>query len=144
MATSTVPALLTALAGRLRNRAGLAGVAVATAPDAAGTPAEVIEFLDTAQDQEFAALGGRRREERYEVRGAIFVARLGAGEATATEARERAYALLAEIENELRADPTVGGAIQTAEVARVNLQQGASPDGRLAALEFWLRVRARI
>jgi hypothetical protein len=84
------------------------------------------------------------KEERYTVRGDIVVVLPGADEETATAARNRAYAIFEQMRAELRADPSVGGAVRLCTVFRSTLRQGASPAGRGAVIDFSLGVQARL
>jgi hypothetical protein len=150
--TSTVPDVLDALkalldARRVAAPAGaLAGVEVRTAPSGDPVPFESIQMFGTAGDQEWAALGNRRRRESYTIRAGIFIRRMGAGEALAKEVRDRAYAILAELEDAIRVSPTLGLPDRvTIQLARVDLEQGLNPDdGRIAALDLDLAVTAEL
>lgn len=143
--TSTVPAVLDALKALLDPRAGLAGVTVTTAPSGEPVPMESIQLFGTAGDQEWAAIGNRRRRESYTIRGGIFIIKGGAGSAVWDAARERAYALLAELEDAIRVMPTLGLADRViVQLARADLDQGAQDNGRWAALDLDLAVTAEL
>jgi hypothetical protein len=144
--TSTVPDVLDALKALLDLRDGLAGVTVATAPTGDPVPFESIQLFGTAGDQEWAAIGNRRRRETYTIRAGIFIKRLGAGEALAKQVRDRAYAILAELEDAIRVAPTLGLADRVViQLARADLDQGLNPDdGRVAALDLDLAVTAEL
>ncbi len=60
-------------------------------------------------EQNWTALGNRRRDENYALHVLITV---DAGDTTQRAATERAFALLALLETALRADPTIGIAAQ--------------------------------
>jgi hypothetical protein len=109
--TSTVPAVLDALKALLGARAGLDGVTVTTAPSGDPIPTESIQFFGTGGDQAWDAIGNRRRKETYTIRGGIFIQRRGAGPDVWDAARERAYAILAELEDAIRVLPTLDLAI---------------------------------
>lgn len=145
-ATSTIPAFLDALRATLAARTLIAagGVLVATAPTGEPVPRESIQLFDAAADQEWAASGNKRRREQYRVRGGIFISAPGAGEAKAKAARDRAFALLAEIEDALRLDHNVSGTVNQAQIAAYDLDQGAAKEGRWAAIEFFIAVRAEL
>lgn len=143
--TSTVPAVLDALKALLDARAGLDGVTVTTAPSGDPIPAESIQFFGTNGDQAWAAIGNRRRSETYTIRGGIFIQRRGAGQAVWDAARERAYAILAELEDAIRALPTLGLADRVVvQLARVDLDQGGQDNGRWAALDIDIGVTAEL
>lgn len=145
--TSTIPAVLDALKALLDARAttALDGVEVWTAPSGDPIPHECIQFFGTDGDQQWAALGNRRRRETYTITGAIFIIRLGAGQDKAKEARDRAYAILAELEDALRVAPTLGLPDRVeVQLATNNLDQGPQDNGRYAAIPFTLAVTAEL
>lgn len=143
--TSTVPAVLDALKTLLDARAGLAGVTVTTAPSGEPVPMESIQFFGTNGDQAWAALGNRRRRETYTIRGGIFIIKGGAGADVWDAARERAYALLAELEDAIRVSPTLDLADRVIiQLTRADLDQGAQDNGRWAALDIDLGVTAEL
>ena len=149
MATSTVPAFLDALKAALdaRNIAATGGgtIAVTTAASGEPVPPECIQLFRTTADQQWTLLGNRRRREQYTVYGGIYAQIAGYGEPTAKAARDRAYALLAELEQTLRADPSVGGSVRQAELLTAELDQGITRGGddegaRFATLAFSIGV----
>lgn len=142
--TSTVPAFLDALKALLSARAGLTGVTVATAPTGDPIPTESIQFFGLAEDQEWGAIGHKRRNESYTVQGGIFVIRRGAGEAKAKEVRDRAYAILAELEDAIRVDPGVSASVRQCELTQAVLDQGGEDNGRWAALQISIGVKAEL
>lgn len=157
--TSTVPAVLDALKTLLDARKAtpdspLAGVAetnrrevaITTAPSGESVPFESIQFFGTDGDQSWAAIGNRRRRETYTIRGGIFIKRIGAGEAVWDAVRERAYDILAELEDAIRVAPTLGLADRVIiQLARVDLDQGGdAANGRWAALDIDLAVTAEL
>lgn len=146
MATSTVPAFLDAWKAGMEGRDAIADakVVIATAPTGAPYPKESIQIFDVAADQRATAMGNKRREETYRARGGLLVHELGAGEAKATIARNRAYALLAEIEAMLRADHNVALTVQFAEVQAYDLEQGINKESRWASIEFFIAVKAQL
>lgn len=144
MATSAVPAFLDALRTRLLARPGLAGVQVATGPLAEDTALESIQVFRVDTDQVWAALGGRSREETGTMTGAIWIVAPGADEPAIKAARDRAYALLAELESDLRADPSVNGTVRVAQLASADLTQGLNDNGRVAQVTFTVNLEARL
>lgn len=145
--TSTVPAVLGAMKALLDARTALstAGVVVTTAPSGDPIPAESIQLFGTGGDQQWAAIGNRRRAESYTIRGGIFIVRRGAGAAVWDVVRERAYAILAELEDAIRVVPTLGLADRViVQLARVDLDQGGQDNGRWAALDIDIAVTAEL
>lgn len=157
--TSTVPDVLDALKVLLEARKATPGsplaadtdpqraeVVITTAPSGEPVPFESIQLFGTGGDQQWAAIGNRRRRETYTIRAGIFIKRLGAGEAKAKEVRDRAYEILAELEDAIRVAPTLGLADRVIiQLTRVDLDQGLDPDdGRIAALDIDLSVTAEL
>ena len=134
-----------ALKVALHARAGLAGVQVTTAPAGSETRSESIQMGDAGQSEVWAVIGTRRRDEDFTIDAAIWKVQPGAGDAVATTARLRAYALLAEVEAALRESPRLGLAgVEQMAVSNADLEQGVNPDGRWAQLTFQVRVTARL
>ncbi len=146
-ATSTVPALFAGLRDRMRARLDAAGegaVAFYSAPMGDDAALEAFTLIGAGVDQDWATIGGLQIEESYVVRGDLVVILPGAGEGAATAARDRAYALLAHLETELRADRGVGGAVRLARLIRQDFRQGSSPAGRGAVIDFTLGIQTRL
>lgn len=146
----TMAVFMTALRDLLRDRAGLSGVLVCSAPIDQNTLAgemEAMTFVDVTANEEPAALGKNRTEEVYTVEGIIQVLKDGADEATAVAARDRAAALLAEVEAQIRATPDagLGGAVvRHAHVSSKALRQSLQDQRRRAIIEYDIRVSTRI
>ncbi len=138
---STAPALIAALAAALRGRPGLAGYQVYTAPSGDVIP-NSLQFFGTSQQGSFAAHGGNRREEEYELHGGIFAVEYGTDEAAAAAARERAYAVLGELDAQLRANRRPVAGVVSVELARAELDQFIHDEVRAAAIEFAVKVKA--
>lgn len=150
---STVPAYLDALKAALDARSIVATdggvVTVTTAPSGEPVPLECIQLFGTNGDQQWGALGNRRRNETYTIAGGIYVQQAGYGETTAKAARDRVYALLAEVEDCLRLDPGVGGSVRQSELLSADLTQGIASGGdeggaRYAALAITISVKAEL
>lgn len=133
-------ALHTALAAR----SGLAGVRVNYGPALPDPGRESVNILGLEGQQEWAALGRLAKDEIYTVEVMILVIREGQQTQPAVE---RAYDLLAELEDQLRENsnsPTASGTVRVAAVSSVNLEVGASDTTRSALLTIGVRVEARI
>jgi hypothetical protein len=153
--TSTVPAFLDALKTALEARAAIPGnplapigerpaVTIATAPSGDADPLEAVELIGARETQEWGAIGHRRRNEEYTVGAVVFIVRRGAGEARAKEARDRAYAILAELEDTLRTDPGVSGTVRQSQITEIVLDQDFNDNGRWAALGITIEVKAEL
>ena len=144
MSTSTAPAFMSALVTALAARTNLSGVRVNYGPALPDPGRESINVLGLDGEQNWAGLGQLAKEEVYTVQVMIFVIREGQQTQPAVE---RAYALLAEVENQLRETstaPTMGNTVRVASVSTVNLEVGASDTTRSALLTIGVRVQARI
>lgn len=146
MSSWTGPAFITALVAALDARAGLDGVKVFSAPAGNELPAnEFIEFrgIEGAQDP-FAF--GKRRVDRYIAHGTVWSWKPGGGETIWTSARDRAAAIVAEIEDYLVDNHTVAGTVTYARMANIDLVQGTatngSVSGRVAKIDFEIAVDA--
>lgn len=146
MASSTVVAFKAALITRLQARPGLADATVSWhVPVTQPRPDWIlVDDVKSPDDQNAAALGGQRREEHYVLHILVMVRRPFRIEPKVVA--QRAAALVKEIEDELRADCTVGGVVRVAEVAGVGLTEWAGADGdeRGADMPVRINVRQRI
>lgn len=144
MATSTAPAFMSALVTALSGRSGLSGVRVFYGPAFPDPGRESVAVMGLSGNQEWASLGRLAKEEIYTVEVMIFVIREGQQTQPAVE---RVYALLAELEDQLREgvnSPTMTGTVRVAAVESVNLEVGVSDTTRSALLTIGVRVDARI
>jgi hypothetical protein len=136
----------------LKLRAGLDGVQVTWGWPK--TPAkEMIALTDIRGRQEKAELGPRRRanrEESYKLEVIVKVEKQGVDQSIATL---RAYALAAELEDQLLTDSTVGGVVREAQVGgrvgdpgRFDLEEFVTSDGagRMAVLVIDVACQARV
>jgi hypothetical protein len=150
-ATSSIPAFFDALKALLDARPGIIGppaVTVATGDLAADTPKEAIVLAGTtAADREAVGLRGPQgisHDHNVTVAGAIWIVKPGQGETVIKQARDRAYALLAELENQLKATPTVSDTCKFAAVTADPLEQGTNDEGRWCQVSFQITYRARL
>lgn len=158
MATSTVPAALSALVSILRAAAALSEVVVhdghpgSDLEDAdvlvVGWDPETSAAVDFRQD--FNAAGARTRDETFDI---LCFAQSWTGDSSpeAVAARRvRAFALLAAVEDALRATndapmaPTLNGSVLWAHLTAGQLRQSRGPDGAIAGVPFRISCRSRI
>lgn len=142
MATSTVSALKAALLTRLQARTGLAGVQVTYGWPSGQVKRESIMLGGVTGNQEYRTVGATQRMEEYTLTTYITVIREGS--ALQQAADERALALMAEVEADLRSDPTVNNTVLTAQLAGFTLEPMASSETREARLTLTIDVMARI
>lgn len=139
--TSIAHAYMVALADALALRTGLFGVQIATGWLGGDSAArESIQFTAVRGTQQWGMLSNRRRNEEFVIEAGIWVVEPGKGEDVIRTVRARALALLAEIEDELRVDPTVGNVAQVSQVTSYNLDQGGNTSGRWCQIEFEITV----
>jgi hypothetical protein len=130
-----------ALLAALQARAGLSGVQLGYGMPPGALQREHILFGVVDGTQEYRALGTVRKFEDYTATLFIGVSREGTDQQAADD---RALALMAEVEDVLRDDPTVGGTVLTAQVERYRLEPLASDTTREARITLDIQTRARI
>ncbi len=98
--------------------------------------------LVSAQSRmEWAGLGARSRDEHVTIHCAAWA---WTGDDTLTAPRAVAYAIVAEAEAALVADPSMGGIALYGDVSDLILRQGLTADGALAAVLFQVHCKARL
>lgn len=140
---TTAPATKRALITILNARAGLSGVQVAYGylNDSAQLQDENINVGKVRFNQEWGALGNRRREESYRVELIIVVKREG-DDQQGTE--ERMWAVLAEVEQALRADPTLGGAVRVSELTEGDQDNWPDSEGWFSQVTAQITCQASL
>jgi hypothetical protein len=91
-------------------------------------------------EQEFNAAGAVSRDERFTINCTAWC---NAGESDVKARRDEAFAVVAAVEQFIRTDPSLGGAVlyaRVAEVGRVGLRQ--TEQGADATVEFTVACRA--
>jgi hypothetical protein len=145
MATSAIPTLKKNLRDRLAARDRLSGVQLAYGWPKFETRrvSELLILGDVDFAQEPATIGtNRSREDDGELEVWVIVTQATTDQQKPTE---RAFALMAEVENELRTDPTVNNAVRIAQIGGDGeLRELASDRERQARLLFHVRYEARI
>jgi hypothetical protein len=139
MLTSQVPAIKAALHELIT--AELVGVQVSYGHPGRNMAREMVFIGDVSISQEFKALGGRTKHETFELDLIISVVKPGAQQRVATE---RAFELLATIEELLRANLTLDGLVAWLNVRPEQLTEGFSEDGREAEIASLISGLARI
>lgn len=148
---SSIPAFLDALKALLDARAGLIGpplVTVSTGDLGTETPREAIVLYGTptAEREEVGMRGpaGFSYDHNVTVAGAIWIVKAGQGETVIKQARDRAFAVLNEVDATLAASPSVSSTCYFAAVTADVLEQGANDDGRWCQISFTITYRARL
>ena len=155
MATSAVPAAIDALLAILRAAPELAGVQIVDGPpvddqsdaDQLFVGYQPGEGEGASMVQDFAYAGARRREENGVINCWIDC---WSGDADIRPRRQRAFELLAVVEDALRATdivpeaPTLGGTVQWSQLAGGSLRQVQTDQGTRAGIGFTVTYLARI
>jgi hypothetical protein len=143
MATSTIPALKLALQTQLAGRVNLAGVQISYGFPGPEPEVEYIWLADVKGQQHLATIGTRARDETYTL--TVLIKSQNMDPADQRTATERAFALMAELEAQLRTDPTVNGSVQVAQIeGPVELVELAGDASRGALLTVSVYCKARI
>jgi hypothetical protein len=156
MATSTIPAFMDALYTRFAADATLSQAQVCDGlPWPQGLEREAVIIMsarpgdptgEEAGGQRAAALGRQRREERYIVQ--VFVSVLKPARETQRATRDRAFELVAAIENSIKAwggeNPAYAGTVRIAQVTATTLEQPAAKDDREALITVDIACQQRL
>lgn len=111
MSASTAPSVKAELLTLLRADAGLAGVQIDYADPGASIGQEEIFYGRTVETEKPDSLGQRRQREAYDIEVYVYVAQDG-DDPQACE--ERCWAIVAELENVVRANNSSSGALSAA------------------------------
>lgn len=155
MATSAVPAAIDALLEILRAAPELEGVEVIDGPpvddqseaDQLCVGYQPGEGESASMVQDFAYAGARRRDEQGVINCWIDT---WSGDDEVQPRRQRAFALLAVVEDVLRASdtareaPTLGGVVQWSQLAAGSLNQVLTDQGMRVGIAFTVTFFARI
>src|SRR5438128_122383 len=114
MATSTIPAMKAALRTQLAGRVGLNGVQISYGYPGPVAETEYLWLADVKGEQKAATIGTRARDERYTLTVVVYAQNSDPRDSQTPT--ERAFALMAEIESQLRTDPTVNGTVLVAQI----------------------------
>lgn len=146
--TSQIRSIITDLHALLTARAGLSGVTVfryAPSPKALeGLREHVVIATRVTGAQEFPAATKALKYDRFTLHGVIYVELPGAGDGVADTAHARAETLLAEIEAEIQADPSIGRANTEVQLSSYEHSYGADDRGRLHSMTFQIDCTARM
>ena len=155
MPATSLPTFIDALVAALQGRGGLAGVSVYSCPvSPEDLGKEAIEFAaETDVTQEVAAMSLTHIEETFDVKGSIIcftpmpagATKVATINAAAKKVRDRACAILGEVESELAANDTVTATVRDARTTSIKVNQGMAPEGQLGrwcAIEFTITAQA--
>ncbi len=153
---TSLPTFLDALHAALDARPGLAGVNIFTcpvAPEDLGKEAlELANDVPVEEPRAERSMGSTGLEEEYQVPGNAIcfkTAKQGAPAINdaAKKARDRAYAILEEIVDEVAANDTMSGTVRDVTITAQRWTQGMAPEnrlGRFCRVEFTLTVTAGV
>jgi hypothetical protein len=142
VATSTVPAVLTALHRNLVEADWPLRVPSVTVGLPRQAEREMVIIGDVVGDQEWAAIGATRRDEDYTVDLYVVVLWPGYDQ---LEAMTRAWEIYAVVEDVVRENPGAGGAgVMFSEVKRPSGATSVDDEGYAYQITSGVRTRARI
>lgn len=145
MAVSSAPTFKNTLHDALALRAAMADVRVSYGMPLGDPPNDLLILDKVVGRQDSAALGAQKRGEEYALTVIIDCFRQGTDQQTVDE---RAFTLMADVENYLRDDATMGlvptFALFEAQIGDFKLEPLASDVARGARLTFEIEVQARI
>lgn len=130
-----------ALADALEARAGLSGVLVTTGFVSDIGAQDSIQIYEADGEQSWGALGNKRREEEWELGGEIIAQRAGKGEDVIRETEVRAFAILAEMEAELRKNTSVATIADLVAMVRYEVSNEATASSRYCIVKFVISGR---
>ncbi len=142
MATSTVPAVITALHRLLVDADWPLRIPSVTIGLPRQAEREMVIIGDVNGDQEWASIGTSRRDEDYTVD--LFVVVLWPGY-DQLEALSRAWELFGVVEDVIRANPGAGGTgVMWSEVKRPSGASSVDDEGYAYQITSGVRTRARV
>lgn len=142
MATSTVPAVITALHRLLVDADWPTRIPSVTVGLPRQAEREMVILGDVAGDQEWAAIGGSRRDEDYTLDLYVVVLWPGYDQ---LEAMTRAWELYSVVEDVVRDNPGAGGAgVMFSEIKRPSGATSVDDEGYAYQITSGVRTRARI
>lgn len=142
MATSTVPAVITALHRLLVDADWPLRIPSVTVGLPRQAEREMVIIGDVNGDQEWASIGTSRRDEDYTVD--LFVVVLWPGY-DQVEAMSRAWELFGVVEDVIRANPGAGGTgVMWSEVKRPSGASSVDDEGYAYQITSGVRTRARV
>ena len=149
-ATSVLPDLLDAIQAGLDARAGLNGVTVLSGPaDADDLGREYIALglndPEISIPQRPGAQTVNYRKESISIPCELRANQPGKGETNIRAARDRAFALFAEVEDWVRSNKTAGlSAVDALHITNARANQGADDNGRFVVIKFDLDAQTSL
>lgn len=147
MGTSVTPALRSALVPAIVTQ--LATDAVTGVQVSEVTLGDDMQSTDTVwfgkiKGKQSEHMFGGSREETLTVEGFCFVTTSGAGETVAATSEDRAFTILASVEQALRTDPTLTTVVFDATIVDTESNPGVTPEGRYTFVKFTIDASAYI
>jgi hypothetical protein len=146
MATSSIPRAIDGLIANLKADKAFAAVAIIDGQPTTDLPGDyvAIGFSDESSasivgNQDVAALGNLRREEKYTISCEVSS---WVGTTVMKTARDKAFAILANVERVVRADGTLNGAVMFADFgSSVTASQVQTTNGAVVTIVFDISVK---
>ena len=147
--TSRVGEIVSALHARLTARPALVDVTIHTYVQAPSKLAEADDYITIVNRivgaQRFPYATKTIKHDNFSIEGEIICLEPGAGDETAQVAMDRALSYLAEIEDELRTDPSLGfPRMVVAKLTDYEHLYAANDRGRLHGLRYTIEVDAEM
>lgn len=145
MATSTIPAAIDGLIDIIAAESSLAGIAIIDGQPTTELPPDYIAigFADEAGEaivgrQDPATLGNLRRSEVYTIACEISA---WTGSTVMKTVRDRAFYILAGVENAVRADGTLHGSVIFGDFGEIQVAQVQTAQGAVVVIRFTIAVK---
>jgi hypothetical protein len=142
---SSLGVFLDSIRARLMERSGLAGVRVFTGPvgDKDIGRENIVFGVDPIEvDQAYPTVPQREAFETFSVEGRIWIVKPGGGEAVIKAARDRAMAVLSEVQSECVTNHTMDGAVRDVLLTSYKLEQFPLDAARDCRIAFNLDVKS--
>ena len=145
MATSTIPAAIDGLIDRIAAESSLSGITIIDGQPTTELPPDYIAigFADEAGEaivgrQDPASLGHLRRSEVYTIACEISA---WTGSTVMKTVRDRAFYILAGVENAVRADGTLHGSVIFGDFGEIQVAQVQTAQGAVVVIRFTIAVK---
>jgi hypothetical protein len=142
---SSLGAFLDAIRNALLDRPGLADVNIYTGPvgpTEVGEENIVFAVDPTSVNQDYPTIPQREAFESYDVEGRIWTVKPGSGEPVIKEARDRALAILNQVQSEVIGNKTMNGSARDLLLTGYELEQFVLDGARDCRISFTLNVQA--
>ena len=146
MPTSSIPKAIDGLIANLKADKSFAAVTILDGQPTTELPGDYVaigfsdgEGVSISGSQDPSTLGNSRRQERYSISCEVSS---WIGSSNMKTARDRAFAILANVENVIRADGTLKGAVIFADFgSSINVSQIQTSQGAVVTIAFDIAIK---